>query len=537
MSETWIPSADEPATDAAEQRPPEQRPPVRGRVDWPAFITCIAIVVLVSLPLAVFPEAGERVLTSSYDFIADRLGFLYAFAGFGVFALLVWLAFGRHGKVKLGREEDEVQYSDFSWTAMLFCAGVGAGLLYWAVIEWSNYYNAPPFGVPPRSPEAVDWASTYGIFHWGITAWCFYCLPTLAIAYPYYVQRVPYLRFSTGCHYFLGRDKKDPLGGDNEPPAGRVIDFFFMIALLGGAGSSLGFSTPMIAACIARLTGLEVTFGLEVFSVLLCVALFGTSVWFGLNRGIKRLSNINLVLAFALLLFVLAVGPTLFLLETSFGSIVTMVPNFLKMNWWTDPFTDSAFFRDWTVFYWAWWIAYAPFVGLFVTRISKGRTIRQVILGMTLSGSLGGALFYMIFGNFGLYLELNETLLVTEVVAVAGEPAAIVAILDQLPLASIVILVFAVVSVVFSATTYDSASYILASSATRRLEAGDDPPRWHRLFWAITLTVLPLTLMFIGGYEVLQTAVLVVSLPILAIGVLMSVALVRQLGADRRAGT
>ena len=498
---------------------------MQSRVDWPSFLTSIAIVLLVSLPLAVYPEAGERLLTTGYDFIADQLGFLYAFAGLAVFVLLVWLAFGRYGRVKLGRDEDDIEYSDFSWTAMLFCAGVGAGLLYWAVIEWSSYYDAPPFGVTPRSPEAADWAATYGVFHWGITAWCFYCLPTLAIAYPYYVKRVPHLRFSTGCHYFLG--------GEKETPAGRIIDLFFTIALLGGAGSSLGFSTPMIAACIARLTGLEVTFGLEVFSVMLCVALFATSVWFGLNRGIKRLSDLNLVLAFALLLFVLVVGPTLFLFQTSLNSVLTIVPNFLKMNWWTDPFTDSLFFRDWTVFYWAWWIAYAPFVGLFVTRISRGRTIRQVILGMTLYGSLGCALFYMIFGNFGLYLELSDTLLVTEVVRTSGGPAAIVAILDQLPLASLVILAFATVSVIFSATTYDSASYILASSATLRLEAGDDPPRWHRLFWAITLTILPLALMFIGGYEVLQTAVLVVSLPILAIGVLMSVALVKQLGADR----
>ena len=538
-------TSDPPVTDAPEPGAtvPGTEPRSGGdRVDWPSFLTCIAIVVLVSAPLAVFPEAGERLLTSSYDFVSDRLGFLYAFAGFGVFVLLLWLAFGHHGKVRLGRADDEIEYSDFSWTAMLFCAGVGAGLLYWAVIEWSYYYGAPPFGVAARSSEAANWASTYGIFHWGITPWCFYCLPTLAIAYPYYVKRIPHLRFSTGCHYFLGGMGDDDVGDDDgegndggwkERPAGRVIDLFFMIALLGGAGSSLGFSTPMIAACIARLTGLEATFGLEVFSMLLCVALFGTSVWFGLNRGIKRLSDLNLVLAFALLAFVLVVGPTLFLLETSLNSIVTMVPNFAKMNWWTDPFNDSAFFRDWTVFYWAWWIAYAPFVGLFVTRISKGRTIRQVIFGMTLFGSLGGALFYMIFGNFGLYLELTDTLIVTEVVGAVGEHAAIVAILDQLPLASVVILAFAVVSVIFSATTYDSASYILASSATRRLEVGDHPPRWHRLFWAITLTVLPLTLMFIGGYEVLQTAVLIVSLPILGIGVLMSVALVKQLGADR----
>ncbi len=497
-----------------------------GRVDWHSFGASIAVIVLVCGPLAVFPEAGERVLHACYGFIANRLGFLYAFAGLGAFLLLAWLAFGRYGKVKLGRDEDEVEYSDFSWVAMLFCAGVGAGLLYWAMIEWSYYYVSPPFDVTPRSAEAVEWASTYGIFHWGVTAWCFYCLPTLAIAYPYYVKRVPYLRFSTGCHFFLG--------GGKETATGRFIDLFFMIALLGGAGSSLGFSTPMIAACIARLTGLPESFGLEVFTVLICVALFGTSVWFGLNRGIKRLSQVNLVVAFSLLLFVFCTGPTLFMLKTSANSIGVMLLNFPKMNWWTDPLTDSAFFRDWTVFYWAWWIAYAPFVGLFATRISRGRTIRQVILGMTVYGSLGGGLFYMILGNFGLGLELGTSLMVTEIAGDAGEPAAIVAILDQLPLSSLVILVFATVSVVFCATTYDSASYTLASSATRRLEAGEDPPRWHRLFWAITLTLLPLTLMSIGGLKVMQTAVLIVSLPILVIGVVMSVALVKQVAADQR---
>jgi BCCT family betaine/carnitine transporter len=500
----------------------------KGRVDWPSFSASIAIIALVCLPLAVFPEAGERILHTCYEFIAHRLGFLYALAGLGVFLLLAWLAFGRYGKVKLGRDEDDVEYSDFSWVAMLFCAGVGAGLLYWAMIEWSYYYAAPPFGVAPRSGEAVEWASTYGIFHWGVTAWCFYCLPTLAIAYPYYVKRVPYLRFSTGCHYFLG--------GEKETASGRCIDLFFMIALLGGAGSSLGFSTPMLAACIARLTGLQASFGLEIFTVLLCVALFGTSVWFGLNRGIKRLSNVNLVVAFALLLFVFATGPTLFMLKTSANSIGVMLLNFPKMNWWTDLFTDSAFFRDWTVFYWAWWIAYAPFVGLFVTRISRGRTLRQVIFGMTIYGSLGGGLFYMVLGNFGLELELNNSLAVTQIVEDAGEPAAIVSILDQLPLPSLMILAFAIVSLIFSATTYDSASYTLASSATLRLEAGEDPARWHRLFWAITLTLLPLTLMAIGDLKVMQTAVLIVSLPILAIGVVMSVALVKQLAADQRRG-
>jgi BCCT family betaine/carnitine transporter len=184
------------------------------------------------------------------------------------------------------------------------------------------------------------------------------------------------------------------------------------------------------------------------------------------------------------------------------------------------------------VFYWAWWIAYGPFVGLFVTRISRDRTIRQVIYGMLGYGSLGGGLFYMLLGNFGLDLELQHILPVIEVLADSGGPAAVVAILNHLPMAAAVACAYALIALVFSATTYDSASYILASSATRLLGVGEDPARWHRVFWTVALAVLPLTLMFVGGLKVIQTATLIVSLPLIFVGILMAVVLVRQLQSD-----
>jgi BCCT family betaine/carnitine transporter len=496
------------------------------QVDWGSFGACVAIVLVVCLPLAAFPDSGGKIVLQWYDFIATELGFLYLLAGSAAIVLLAWLAIGRFGKVLLGEPGEPAEFPDLSWAAMLFCAGVGAGLMAWAPIEWTYYIDAPPFGVAPRSAEATAWAATYGIFHWGPTAWCFYCLPTIAIAYPYYVKRVPFLRFSTAFHFWMD--------GQEETLWGRGIDLLFMIALLGGAGSSLGFSTPLIAACISRLTGIENDFGLEFLTVVLCVVLFATSVWLGLKKGIKRLSDFNLAIAFMLLLFVIVVGPTVFLFKTSVNSVGLMLQNFVQMNTWTDAFTSSGFVESWTVFYWAWWIAYGPFVGLFVTRISRGRTIRQVITGMIGYGTLGGALFYMVLGNYSLYLELNDTLAVSALLNEAGAPAAIVATLDQLPLGGLVIAVFCLVSLVFSATTYDSASYTLASSATRRLLAGDDPARWHRVFWAIALAALPLTLLFIGGLKVLQTAALVVSLPILIVGVLMSFCLMRQLADDHQ---
>ena len=500
-------------------------PPMRtGAVDWPSFCASCGIILFVCVPLSVFPETGGSLLQRVYGLITVEFGFAYLVAGCLTVAMLSWLAFGRYGHVVLGADDASPEFSTYSWSAMVFCAAIGASLLAWAPIEWAYYFDTPPFGTEPRSDQATAWASTYPLFHWGPTAWSFYCLPTIAIAYPYYTKQLTCLRFSTSCYYFLG--------GHAETRRARVIDWLFMIALLGGAGASLGFSTPLIAACISQLTGVENQFGLEVFVVGLCVALFGSSVWFGLEKGIKRLSNINVLLALALLLGMLVVGPTVFLLKTSLNSIGLMVSQFFRMNSWTDPFTDSGFVESWTVFYWAWCIAYGPFVGLFVTRISRGRTIRQVVIGMVGWGSLGAAVFFMIMGNYSLHLELTNALNVSGLLASDGAATAIVAVLDTMPLRSVVIAVFCLVALIFSATTYDSASYILAATATRRLPAGDDPPRWHRLFWAIALTLLPLTLMFVGGLRVMQTAVLVASLPILVVGVYMTVALVKQLAAD-----
>jgi len=498
----------------------------KQKVDWPSFIASVVIILVACISLIVFPESGSALLTSLYASISSNFAFVYLLTGIATLILLIWLASSRYGSIRLCANNEKPEFGDLSWIAMLFCAGVGAGLMAWAPIEWAYYIDAPPFGAEAGSVAAAEWASSYGIFHWGPTAWAFYCLPTVAIAYPYYVKKVPYLRLSTSCHYILN-GKKDSF------PA-RLIDWLFMIGLLGGAGTSLGFSTPMIAAAVSHITGWEANFGLEFGVVVVSVIMFATSVWLGLKKGIKRLSDINMWLAFVLLAYVLFVGPTIFLLNTSMNSIGLVAQNFIRMNTWTDVFSSSGFVKNWTIFYWAWWIAYGPFVGLFVTRISRGRSIRQVILGMLIYGSLGGALFYMILGNDGLHLQMTDTVAVSTILANEGAPSAIVAILDQLPLAGLIVAIFIMITLIFSATTYDSASYILAASATRKLAADEEPVRWHRLFWAVALAVLPLTLMFLGGLKIIQSATLIVSLPLVVVSALMAVSLVKQLQVDHR---
>jgi BCCT family betaine/carnitine transporter len=291
----------------------------------------------------------------------------------------------------------------------------------------------------------------------------------------------------------------------------------------------------MISAAFADLAGLERSFSLDVAVVVACVAIFGTSAWLGIERGFKRMSDAAMRIALLFLLFVLVVGPTLFILKMATNGIGLVMQNFLRLNTWTDPVRNAGFVENWTVFYWAWWIAYGPFVGLFVTRISRGRSLREIILGMLSFGTLGAGLFFLVLGNYALHLDLAGLVDVTGIMASAGEAEAIAAVIGSLPLSRLALFAFVLVAVVLLATTYDSASYTLASVSTRRLEAGRNPARWNRLFWACALGVVPITLMFVeGGIKVVLSATIVVSLPLVAVGVLLAVSLMRMLREDVR---
>ncbi len=511
--------------DTRTEREPASADPAPAKLDLWTFSATAAVIAAFCAPLLLAPDASATLIQQAYDTLTEQFGILYIWYGVGVLAFLLWLAASRYGTVRLGPDDSRPEFSTLSWIAMLFCAGIGAGLLYWAVIEWGYYIDAPPFGAEPRSTAAVAWASSYGLFHWGILAWAFYCLPALAIAYPFYVRKVPYLRLSTGCLPYLP--------GGVTSRRGRFIDFLYMLNLIGGTGTSLGLSTPMIAASVAELTGLPHEFLLEVAVVIFCIAIFGTSAFLGLEKGFRKLADFNLWLALTLLFFVLAAGPTLFILKVGTSSIGLVLDNFIRMSTWTDPFTNSRFVEDWTVFYWAWWVAYGPFVGIFVTRISYGRTIREVIFNMLVFGSLGAWLFFVIFGNYALNLELEGLLAVTTIMKEQSAAAAITQVFSTLPLGTMAVGAFFVVAVIFLATTYDSASYTLASVSTRKLTAGQNPARWLRVFWAVSLGILPISLMFIeGGLKTILSTTIVVSLPLLFVGVLLARSLLKLLRED-----
>ena len=496
---------------------------MKGRkIDRVLFFTAVIVVFAACIPLGLMPERAGPVVEDLYSWIASNLGIFYQWFGIGTILYLIWLSLGRYGHIRLGGEGDRPDFSTFSWAGMLFCAGTGASLLVWAGVEWAYYIDAPPYGAEPRSAEAIAWASSYGPFHWGITAWCFYALPTIAIAYPFYVKNVPHLRASTALHSILG-----PAGGNS--PAGRAVDLAIMIALIGGAGTSLGVIAPTIAASVAEILGLQTSFTLQLSVMLFCIGLFAISVYLGIEKGIKRLSDTNVYLALGLMAYILIVGPTLFILKATTDTIGFMIGNFVRMMSWTDPINQTGFVESWTIFYWAWWIAFAPAIGIFITRISRGRTIRQVVLSMIFFGTLGCWVFYFIMGNYSLSLELNDQLSVTKELAANGMYETVASIIGTLPFGTLALSLFALVSVISVATTYDSASYTLASTSTSELKENENPARWNRLVWAGVLGMLPIFMMLVGGLPIIRSGVLIASLPLLVVGVAMAVALTKSL--------
>lgn len=448
-------------------------------------------------------------MDAALSFITGAFGWLYMWTAILIFGLLVWLAASKYGRVKFGAPDSRPEFSTVSWIAMLFTAGIGGGIMYWGVIEWAYYYTSPPRGIEPESAEAANWAAAYPLFHWGFTAWAIYCFPAVILAYAFHVRRRGTLRLSDACRGVIG-DRADGW-------VGKLIDVLFIIGIVGAVGTSLGLEVPIVAEGVAALTPVTQGITLNVAIIVVWTAIFGASVFLGLQRGLKRLADLNVYLALGLGIFILLAGPAKFIVDMFTNSIGLLLQNFVQMSFYMDPVRDSGFTETWTVFYWGWWIAYAPFIGLFAARISRGRTIRGLILAMLAAGSFGCWIAFAVLGNTGLYFQLNDIVPVTRILNDEGGTAAIVAIIQGLPLGSLVLVVFLVLLVIFLATTLDSSAYTMAAVASRELHPEDDPARWHRVFWAIALATVSVALMAAGGLEPLQTLSIITAFPLIFI--------------------
>nr|WP_115061269.1 BCCT family transporter [Photobacterium damselae] len=498
-------------------------------IDRPTFFGALGLLISTVVPLLLFPKEGAEWIAIAKSFMTDKLGFLYLGLGVAAFFFMIYIVFSDIGQIKLGDPDEAPEFKTASWAAMLFCGGIGASILYWGAIEWAYYYQSPPFQLEPGSEEAVRWAATYGIFHWGPIAWSIYLVPALPIAYFFYVRKQPVLKVSAALMPVIGEARSHGW-------VGKLVDVLFIFGLLGGGATTLGLAAPLITEGVNYLFGVPKTTETQVVVLLVCTAIFAYSAYAGMEKGIKLLSNINFWGALGLLAFILICGPTIFMLETGLDSLGRMLSNFFVMATWAEPFggygsfADTHFPQDWTIFYWAWWLVFAPSMGLFVARISRGRTIKQMVTGSIFFGSMGCFLFFMILGNYGLSLQLSGALDVVGILNAEGATKAIFSILEQLPFSTFVIAAFTVLCLIFTATTFDSISYILASVVQNNVT--EEPMRWNRLFWAFALSFMPSVLLFMGGLSTLQTAAIVGGLPLLVVAVMLMVSAVKAATLD-----
>ncbi|MEI1964959.1 BCCT family transporter [Staphylococcus aureus] len=502
-------------------------------MDWTTFIGTVAVLLFAVIPMMAFPKASEDIITGINSAISDSIGSIYLFMGLAIFCFVMYIAFGKYGNVTLGKASDKSEFNTFTWAAMLFCAGIGSDILYWGVIEWAFYYQVPPNGAKSMSDEALQYATQYGMFHWGPIAWAIYVLPALPIGYLVFVKKQPVYKISQACRPILK--------GQTDKFVGKVVDILFIFGLLGGAATSLALGVPLISAGIERLTGLDGKNMILRSAILLTITvIFAISSYTGLKKGIQKLSDINVWLSFVLLAFIFIIGPTVFIMETTVTGFGNMLRDFFHMATWLEPFggikgrKETNFPQDWTIFYWSWWLVYAPFIGLFIARISKGRRLKEVVLGTIIYGTLGCVLFFGIFGNYAVYLQISGQFNVTQYLNTHGTEATIIEVVHHLPFPSLMIVLFLVSAFLFLATTFDSGSYILAAASQKKVVG--EPLRANRLFWAFALCLLPFSLMLVGGeraLEVLKTASILASVPLIVIFIFMMISFLIILGRDR----
>lgn len=460
----------------------------------------VAVLGLLVLAGVLAPEAFEVVSQRAQAATLSGAGWLYLVVVFGALAFLGFVAISRLGTLRIGGAEAEPEFSRGSWFAMLFSAGMGIGLVFWGAAEPLSHFQRPPEGLAPQSHAAAAAAMRYVFFHWGLHPWAIYALMGLAMAW------FQFNRKSRG----LVSDLLAPLIGHHAHGLpGRVIDVLAVVATAIGVATTLGFGAVQISAGLGHVTGVSTGLQTQLLVIALAFALYMASSATGLKRGIKWLSNFNMAIAALLLALVLVVGPTAFIFETlttTLGSYLNLLPS---MSLHMTPFSQRAWVGDWTVFFWAWWIAWAPFVGAFFARISYGRTVREFVFGVVCGPSLLSFLWFSAFGGTVLHQQIFDHADLLPVLA-RGYQFVLFAMTDLLPLSSLLAWLAIVLLLSFFVTSADSATLVLASMSS---ETAGDPPLSRRVIWGVLQTAIAVALLAAGGLDALQAVVIVAALP------------------------
>lgn len=498
----------------------------KNTVDIPITVISVACVFAFVAFMAIKPEQTIEVVNTIFDYVTAVVGVPVLWFVFLGLLLCAFFAFSKYGKIKLG--DGDPEYSTFSYISMMICACLASTAVFYSFVEWSYYYADPAFGMEAYSAEAAEFAMPYAFFHWGLSVQVVFVLTALAMAYAVYVRKVPVLRVSAICESMMGNFKY-------KKGVGKVIDIITIFSIVGGLGVSLGLGVPLISAGICQIFGLQESFAMNAIIVVFIAGIFSLSSFVGIEKGMRRLSDFTIYAAIALIAFIFIAGPTGFIVKEFTNSMGVMIQNYVKMSLFTDPIQNSGFPEMNTIFLFTLALNYAALMGVFITKISKGRRIKEVVITCLIGISGGTWVMFGINSGFTMNAEINQGYKLSQ--AENGQ-AAVFELLDTLPLGLIVTIVFTVISIGFLSTSLDSAAFSLSAVASKQLDNDGNTNPMFRLFWCLILAAVPLSIMFADApFSALKTLCIVLSVPFLLVIIGMNIGLFRWLKEDTKGKT
>ncbi|MEU8434415.1 BCCT family transporter [Streptomyces sp. NPDC029216] len=492
--------------------------------------TVVAVGVLAVLAVVAWAALGkdsfDSASGSALAWVLNNFAWLFVIAADVFLVLCVVLAVSRFGRIRLGADDSEPEFGNLAWIAMMFSAGMGIGLMFYGVGEPLTHYLAPPpaSGAAPRTGDAARAALDYSFFHWTLTPWAIYGIAGLALAYATF-RKGRGNRLSSAFVPLMGARRAAGWPG-------KAIDLLAVFATVFGTATSLGLGALQVSQGLGITTGIEDSTGVQLTIIGSLSAAFVLSAFSGLHKGVKWLSTLNVVLAAALMAFVFLLGPTVYILDVIPAGVGSYLHELLPMASRTGAFTDSAWLGAWTIFYWAWWLSWAPFVGTFIARISRGRTIREFLVGVLLVPSGATVVWFCVMGGTAIRLDSTGA---ADLAAKAkeGAEASLFAMLDALPLGTLTSWVAMALVVTYFITSADSASLVMGSLTSR---GSLHPPTWLVVTWGVLMAAVAAVLLVAGGLKSLQTATILVALPFVIVMLLLCWALLRELREDPGAG-
>ncbi|SHI14994.1 choline BCCT transporter BetT [Ferrimonas marina] len=490
-----------------------------SKINPPVFGGAAALIMVLVAYAAIMPEQAAGHFSAIQAAVIANAGWFYVLAVALILLFVSFLGLSRFGDIKLGPDHAEPQFNNKSWFAMLFSAGMGIGLMFFGVAEPVMHFLDPPVG-DPGTVQAAQEAMKITFFHWGLHAWAIYAIVALILAFFAYRHGLP-LTLRSALYPLIG----DRIYG----PIGHAVDIFAVLGTVFGVATSLGFGVAQVNAGLSHLFGIPNTTGSQVTIILIITALATVSVVSGLEKGIRRLSELNLILAVGMMTLILLLGPTVLLLQAFVQNTGSYLSEIVSKTFNLYAYDPTDWLGGWTLFYWGWWLSWSPFVGMFIARISRGRTIRQFVLGV-LFVPAGFTLAWMtVFGNSAIDLILHQDIPVIGDIISQDSALALFVFLEQYPLSSILSLLAMLMIVVFFVTSADSGSMVvdmLASGGT------DHTPVWQRIFWTSLLGIVAIVLLLAGGLSALQTVTIASALPFSIVLMAASYGLYKALQVD-----